>query len=338
MSTRLIAAARAIAAGLPKPKDIVTGEYDYTVPHRFGRVPTGLLNREVTELHAALSSAISAHFPAGVEGLAGRLAEQAANFDTHRDVWRRALEIAQAHAVVSSPDIDDKAFWAHEIAAFDRSFNAISSGALALHLTSQPLPQEGADCPVCGMSHLACRHPRAAPQPPLPSGALNALAALKPTIVWAIKQWREKMTPEELAQAILDAPPVRAAIAQAEAGTSGTSEPFGQLVEYNRGSRAFVKPGEVYPPTADGYTVRPLYAAPSPEPSRQGVEAMRNALEPFVREAKRIFAVETDGEISDNVQIWQSGSTNITRSQITYGDLRRAVAALSTPSTGSAER
>lgn len=38
-------------------------------------------------------------------------------------------------------------------------------------------------------------------------------AEIRPTVIWAIKQWRHKFTPEELADAILSAPPVAAALA-----------------------------------------------------------------------------------------------------------------------------
>lgn len=44
---------------------------------------------------------------------------------THRSAWRNALKIAQQHAEVKAPDIDDKAYWAHELRAFDRTFQAI---------------------------------------------------------------------------------------------------------------------------------------------------------------------------------------------------------------------
>lgn len=38
----------------------------------------------------------------------------------HLIAWRRALLIAELHAEVSPPDIDDKAYWRHEINALDR--------------------------------------------------------------------------------------------------------------------------------------------------------------------------------------------------------------------------
>lgn len=58
---------------------------------------------------------------------------------------------------------------------------------------------------------------------------------------------------------------------------------------------------------------------------------LRAALEPFVREADRITPAgsECGVTIGDRVQVWQSGPVEITRSRITYGDLRQARAALS---------
>lgn len=46
-----------------------------------------------------------------------------ANFTTHRSAWRKAIELAIKNAPASSaPDEDEKAYWEHELAAFDRAF------------------------------------------------------------------------------------------------------------------------------------------------------------------------------------------------------------------------
>lgn len=59
-------------------------------------------------------------------------------------------------------------------------------------------------------------------------------------------------------------------------------------------------------------------------------EKLRGALEPFKREADRIDPLPgiPGVIIHDNVETWQSGSEEITRSKITYGNLRDARAAL----------
>lgn len=60
---------------------------------------------------------------------------------------------------------------------------------------------------------------------------------------------------------------------------------------------------------------------------RAELEEARKALAPFAAEANRI-APEGSEYIGDSCQIWQCGSTDMTRSRITYGDLRRARAFL----------
>jgi len=65
-------------------------------------------------------------------------------------------------------------------------------------------------------------------------------------------------------------------------------------------------------------------AAPSADKLRIAVEA----LEPFAREAERIRAPYSAETIMDNVDLWQCGSVEITRTRLTYGDLRRAAKAL----------
>jgi hypothetical protein len=48
-----------------------------------------------------------------------------ANFTTHRSAWRKAIELAIENAKSGSVDEDDKAYWEHELAAFDRSFSRL---------------------------------------------------------------------------------------------------------------------------------------------------------------------------------------------------------------------
>lgn len=47
------------------------------------------------------------------------------DFYTHRKAWRKALEIAEINGRRERPDIDDKAYWRHELRAFDRAFNSL---------------------------------------------------------------------------------------------------------------------------------------------------------------------------------------------------------------------
>lgn len=56
--------------------------------------------------------------------------KQGDDFVSHRDAWRGALVIARDHARVVPPDVDDKAYWEHEIGAFDRAFAAYASGVV----------------------------------------------------------------------------------------------------------------------------------------------------------------------------------------------------------------
>lgn len=44
------------------------------------------------------------------------------DFYTHQRAWRKALVIAYQHGEFQQPDIDDKAYWLHELAAFDRAY------------------------------------------------------------------------------------------------------------------------------------------------------------------------------------------------------------------------
>jgi hypothetical protein len=43
----------------------------------------------------------------------------------------------------------------------------------------------------------------------------EAVEAAKATTLWAIRKWRDKLTPEELVEAIFDAPPMQEALAAA---------------------------------------------------------------------------------------------------------------------------
>ena len=47
------------------------------------------------------------------------------DFYTHQQSWRKALEIAEANAKVEAPDVDDKAYWQHELAVFDRAYSEL---------------------------------------------------------------------------------------------------------------------------------------------------------------------------------------------------------------------
>lgn len=46
-------------------------------------------------------------------------------FRSNHEAWRLALTVAQDLAKVQGPDIDDKAYWEHEIRAFDRAFASV---------------------------------------------------------------------------------------------------------------------------------------------------------------------------------------------------------------------
>ncbi|WP_334043574.1 hypothetical protein [Burkholderia ambifaria] len=47
------------------------------------------------------------------------------DFRTHHFVWREGLVIARDTAIVQPPDVDDRAYWEHELKAYDRAFAAI---------------------------------------------------------------------------------------------------------------------------------------------------------------------------------------------------------------------
>lgn len=63
-------------------------------------------------------------------------------------------------------------------------------------------------------------------------------------------------------------------------------------------------------------------------PAHDALRVAVEALEPFAAEAQRIRAPQSAKTIMDNVELWQCGSANITRTRLTYGDLRKAVDAL----------
>lgn len=48
---------------------------------------------------------------------------------SHRSAWRTALVLAEVDAEVTPPDIDDKAYWRHELVVFDRVFAAMALSA-----------------------------------------------------------------------------------------------------------------------------------------------------------------------------------------------------------------
>ncbi|WP_206146746.1 hypothetical protein [Burkholderia sp. Tr-20390] len=47
------------------------------------------------------------------------------DFRTHHSAWREGLAIARDWSVVQPPDVDDRAYWEHELKAYDRAFAAI---------------------------------------------------------------------------------------------------------------------------------------------------------------------------------------------------------------------
>lgn len=42
------------------------------------------------------------------------------DFRSHAHAWRKAMRIAEEHAEVSGPDVDDKSYWRYELGAFER--------------------------------------------------------------------------------------------------------------------------------------------------------------------------------------------------------------------------
>ncbi|NTF17531.1 hypothetical protein G6L37_03910 [Agrobacterium rubi] len=49
---------------------------------------------------------------------------------SHRAAWRQALELAIESAEVRAPDIDDKAYWTHELKVFDRTVGILDRVAV----------------------------------------------------------------------------------------------------------------------------------------------------------------------------------------------------------------
>jgi hypothetical protein len=45
-----------------------------------------------------------------------------ADFMSHKMAWLTALCLARDNAIVLPPDIDDRAYWEHEINAFQRAY------------------------------------------------------------------------------------------------------------------------------------------------------------------------------------------------------------------------
>lgn len=78
--------------------------------------------------HAPLSGAGVAPGPSEAASpiQAEPLREALTDLSTHRDAWRRALQLAAAMAAPAGVDHDDAAYWAHELRAFDRTFAALS--------------------------------------------------------------------------------------------------------------------------------------------------------------------------------------------------------------------
>jgi hypothetical protein len=66
----------------------------------------------------------------------GRAKEALEDCQSHRRVWREALMSMKRRAKVTPPDIDDKAYWRHEIEVFDRTFDVLAT------LPSEPLPDQ----------------------------------------------------------------------------------------------------------------------------------------------------------------------------------------------------
>ncbi|ERJ38767.1 hypothetical protein L810_6984 [Burkholderia sp. AU4i] len=63
-------------------------------------------------------------------------------FRSNHEAWRLALNIALDRAKRQDPDVDDKAYWEHEIRAFDRAFESVGirlPDAKLLHVTEKQL-------------------------------------------------------------------------------------------------------------------------------------------------------------------------------------------------------
>lgn len=44
------------------------------------------------------------------------------DFFTHKHSWRAALEFARDNSAFKTEDSDDRAYWEHELRAFDRAY------------------------------------------------------------------------------------------------------------------------------------------------------------------------------------------------------------------------
>jgi hypothetical protein len=52
--------------------------------------------------------------------------EALVDLGTHRQAWRASLLASMRRAEVLPPDIDDRSYWEHEIAVFDRVFEILT--------------------------------------------------------------------------------------------------------------------------------------------------------------------------------------------------------------------
>ncbi|WEM34493.1 hypothetical protein [Xanthomonas phage X1] len=54
------------------------------------------------------------------------------NFVTHKDVWRKAIELAIENSPPRDYDQDDAGFWRHELKAFDEAYAQLETQDLIL--------------------------------------------------------------------------------------------------------------------------------------------------------------------------------------------------------------
>lgn len=80
-------------------------------------------------LNHTQATAMVRQIMSGIPGLVAEPATKTLPYDlfTHRDAWRKALEAARDTAEISSPDIDDRSYWQHELDVFDRVFAALAA-------------------------------------------------------------------------------------------------------------------------------------------------------------------------------------------------------------------
>jgi len=77
--------------------------------------------------------------------------EVPSDFHTHKNAWRSALEMAEQNALVNPPDLDDKSYWRHEIAAFDRAYSELGAQSVEV----QPLTAQQIDKLLANLEVLA---------------------------------------------------------------------------------------------------------------------------------------------------------------------------------------